>query len=329
MSGHTPLDDWDKFADLFATQSSLSSPSHTVLTLDKFAHNQSIKPKGQTIRAELVELQHATRARKFAEKDRRPIDPPPVVALRLFETVQVGWCYEEKEVQYDDVETLGFLCAAELIPVDAPYGVQIVPDSQESIFLHSQSYPISRFPDSSSSYYARIWSSPSGFLGKNTIDQRHAHSMHATDTSTSYWMNHGHSVAENANTNTPSPSIAQIASLTDTALIGSKLVQPYLVDLNNQKNLVFVFSDLAVKETGLFKLRYKFFDVISGISVNMGHTIIQAECTGGAFRAYATKDFPGLQASTQLTKLLHSQGVSLTIRYNERGKKRKYNDNQY
>lgn len=34
--------------------------------------------KGKTLRAELWEVQHAERGRKFVRQDRRPVDPPPI-----------------------------------------------------------------------------------------------------------------------------------------------------------------------------------------------------------------------------------------------------------
>ena len=61
-------------------------------------------------------------------------------------------------------------------------------------------------------------------------------------------------------------------------------------------------QDLAVRTEGTFILRYRFFDIFSRI---LGHNdlAIQAECYGGSFRVYSTKEFPGLQASTELTKV--------------------------
>lgn len=61
-------------------------------------------------------------------------------------------------------------------------------------------------------------------------------------------------------------------------------------------------KDLAVKNEGTFLLRYRMFDLFSKVE---GHEdrVIQAECYGGPFRVYSTKEFPGLRASTELTKV--------------------------
>lgn len=61
-------------------------------------------------------------------------------------------------------------------------------------------------------------------------------------------------------------------------------------------------QDLAVKVEGAFILRYRVFDIFSK-KYNDNELTIQTECYGGPFRVYSTKDFPGLQASTELTKV--------------------------
>ncbi|EIN11091.1 hypothetical protein PUNSTDRAFT_112850 [Punctularia strigosozonata HHB-11173 SS5] len=50
----------------------------------------------QLLRGELIELQGAQRGRKFGYKDRRPVAPPSVVQLRLFQTLGDGI---EREVE--------------------------------------------------------------------------------------------------------------------------------------------------------------------------------------------------------------------------------------
>ena len=61
-------------------------------------------------------------------------------------------------------------------------------------------------------------------------------------------------------------------------------------------------QDLAVKLQGTFILRYRLFDIFAK-AYNVHDLVIQAECYGGTFRVYSNKEFPGLQASTELTKV--------------------------
>ena len=53
---------------------------------------------------------------------------------------------------------------------------------------------------------------------------------------------------------------------------------------------------------GWFLFRYRVFDLFS---VNDGSQPILAECWGRPFRIYATKQFPGLEASSLLTKVIN------------------------
>lgn len=65
-------------------------------------------------------------------------------------------------------------------------------------------------------------------------------------------------------------------------------------------------QDLAVKMEGNFILRYRCFDLFSKVSGTDPETPVWAECYGGQFRVYSTKEFPGLRASTDLTKVRSS-----------------------
>ena len=115
------------------------------------------------------------------------------------------------------------------------------------------------------------------------------------------------------------------------ALAGTTFVQAANLDHKGNKVLMFVFAvrvsflsffpsgilissrfsfgrqDLAVKAEGNFILRYRCFDLFSRVSststTSDGQTPVWAECYGGPFRVYSTKEFPGLRASTDLTKV--------------------------
>lgn len=66
---------------------------------------------------------------------------------------------------------------------------------------------------------------------------------------------------------------------------------------------MFAFSDLAVQEEGWFILRYRVFDLFSEVEGAPNIVSVQGECYGGAFQIYSTKNFPGLEVSTKLTKV--------------------------
>ncbi|KAF5355205.1 hypothetical protein D9756_005415 [Leucocoprinus leucothites] len=75
--------------------------------------------EGNTIRVELEELQKADSGRKYAKVDRRPLDPPPAILLRLFRISNPSpdkiW---EREVDnYEEIKNIGILCGVDLFPV--------------------------------------------------------------------------------------------------------------------------------------------------------------------------------------------------------------------
>ena len=61
-------------------------------------------------------------------------------------------------------------------------------------------------------------------------------------------------------------------------------------------------QDLAVRREGVFILRYRAFDLCSGVPGNP-HAPVLAELYGGPFKVYSTREFPGLDPSTDLTKV--------------------------
>ena len=53
---------------------------------------------------------------------------------------------------------------------------------------------------------------------------------------------------------------------------------------------------------GSFILRYRVFNLFAHVEGALDIPIL-AECYGGPFRIYSTKEFPGLRPSTELTKV--------------------------
>ncbi|PCH38380.1 hypothetical protein WOLCODRAFT_136233 [Wolfiporia cocos MD-104 SS10] len=228
----------------------------------------------RTIRAELVELQKADLGRKYARKDRRPLDPPPAVLLRLYETLRPGTPAEvEREIEIcEDTQTLGFVCHVDLFPVPSEY---------LNMPLTLKPIPISR-PDKAHHDHDVVAS-----LGACPIRESSSHTQH---------------------------------------LAGEMFVHSSCVDYHGRKSLLFVFSNLSVKKEGTFFLRYRAFDVFSRSPAARSIPVL-AECYGGPFRVYSTKDFPGLRASTDLSKHISYYGVRINTRETPR-KRRKTDPSQ-
>lgn len=57
-----------------------------------------------------------------------------------------------------------------------------------------------------------------------------------------------------------------------------------------------------MRREGAFILRYRTFDIFSSVA-GSPHPPVLAELYGGAFKVYSTREFPGLEPSTELTKV--------------------------
>ncbi|KDR77171.1 hypothetical protein GALMADRAFT_45871, partial [Galerina marginata CBS 339.88] len=284
--------------------------------------------EGQTIRMELHEIQKADLGRKYARVDRRPLDPPPVVLLKMFEVHNPGTDIQvEKEMEYDDVQVLGLLCTVDLFPVPGPESIAIqaghdrpsatsAPATQTTFFSSpspsssSSASSISQYNPQSSRYRSEIPTAPSPSTSRTRLSSHFSGYAIPSEASTDivHHLN-GYPIAENSK-QTP-------------ALVGATFVQPVVMDYQGSKAIIFVFADLAVKIEGYFMLRYRVFDIFARPYTDTNDLVISAECYGGTFRVYSTKEFPGLSASTELTKRLSLWGVRLNIRVTERRRRKR------
>lgn len=242
---------------------------------------------GRTIRSELSEYQKPDLGRKFAKRDRRPVDPPPVVRLRLFETKDEGTPnVREEELHADSVDVSGLVAHVDLFPVTPPDEPTRtgVPESEPS--------------DSFVPFGASA--------GAQQV-------IHTGEGEHSQWRN---------------DRVIHIDedSKVTTAVFGSAFVHAVQVlDMSGEHVILFVFADLSVKMEGHFVYRYRCFDLFGRVA-GSEDVPIAAELFSGVFVIYSTKEFPGLQASTPLTKHLGRWGVRVNLRETSRRRKGKKGD---
>ncbi|KAL4072187.1 velvet factor-domain-containing protein [Scleroderma citrinum] len=270
--------------------------------------------RGQTIRTELEEIQKADLGRKYARVDRRPLDPPPVVRLRLYEVFNFGTDtqYEKEISDYSDTQTLGLLCYVDLFPVpmQSLISTQTAASSYEPCHLPRMSGRDLPEPSSRSLFHH-------SYPRHDTSQHPHTPAMPNQTTPQDEHVPPDSDVLTHFNDQPITEDMKRTS-----ALSGATFVQSAVIDHQGRKTLVFAFADLAVKIEGQFFLRYRCFDIFSRVSEH-DDLPIQSECYGGAFKIYSTKEFPGLQASTELTKQLARWGMRLNTRETERKRKRK------
>lgn len=104
-------------------------------------------------------------------------------------------------------------------------------------------------------------------------------------------------------------------------LMGTVVASPFVgEDENGELGCFFCFPDLSVRTAGCFTLRFSLM-VLDPTKTNVGErTPICAFATSERFMVYNAKEFPGMQASTALTKKLKDQGCVISIKKgSERG----------
>ncbi|KAF5348768.1 hypothetical protein D9756_009726 [Leucocoprinus leucothites] len=214
---------------------------------------------GETVRYELKEIQKACLGRKYARVDRRPLDPPPVVLVRIWryspetgKEEEVNYEYDlfhldiKKELchsfnYYSEVQTHGLLCTVDLFPVPAKTSKDLPPSSTTS------GHRTSKTIQTNDGFVHFNPSGPSPTPSLSPSPSYRPQSYGPSDIVHYYEGIY--------------PLLER--SKTTQALVGATFVQPVLVELFGKKCIAFVFSDLAVKSEGTFTLRYRIFDLFS------------------------------------------------------------------
>lgn len=96
-------------------------------------------------------------------------------------------------------------------------------------------------------------------------------------------------------------------------IMGSLVSSPFVgEDENGQEGCFFCFPDMSVRTPGTFRLKFSL--VVVDISHRCFVAPIKSSIMSDVFKVYNAKDFPGMQASTPLTKRLKEQGCLISIK---------------
>ncbi|KZT66814.1 hypothetical protein DAEQUDRAFT_729781 [Daedalea quercina L-15889] len=334
--------------------SKLNVQSFSPQPIDRPVHFVSGPFANRTVRAELEELQKADLGRKCGNRDRRPLDPPPVVRLRLFETINEG-TPQETENEITDVNSeaiaYGFICFVDLFPWPPPPVTESGSQSEQQQPPQAAARvpgPSSEMLPSLASLMTQLATGPTPrFVPGNVAGPSLAAagpsrppaqlgpvrgSIRPDDSSTvAYGLPPPRALLPMQPLQSQPPSGQHIAAIVDGVLIqeqancthafvGATFVSASSFNYDGKPSLLFVFPDLACNMDGTFLLRYRAMNLF-GAALETNSLPILAECWGGPVVLYPTKDFPGLAESTELTKFLSRFGVPVNIRQGERKKR--------
>ncbi|KAK5629596.1 hypothetical protein RRF57_005311 [Xylaria bambusicola] len=101
---------------------------------------------------------------------------------------------------------------------------------------------------------------------------------------------------------------------TQRRLMGTVVSSPFAGnDENDEFGCFFCFPDLSCRTPGSFRLQFSFM-VLDPFSSPGHRTPVAAIVMSDVFTVYNAKDFPGMKASTALTKRLKEQGCLISIK---------------
>ncbi|SPQ22847.1 1082596c-d734-400b-900e-6159bde92f0a [Thermothielavioides terrestris] len=98
-------------------------------------------------------------------------------------------------------------------------------------------------------------------------------------------------------------------------LMGTLVASPFVgLDEHGAEGCFFCFPDLSCRTPGAFRLKFALV-VLDPARMRVGErSAIVATAMSEPFQVYNAKDFPGMQASTPLTKRLKEQGCLISIK---------------
>ncbi|KAK1780917.1 velvet factor-domain-containing protein [Copromyces sp. CBS 386.78] len=104
-------------------------------------------------------------------------------------------------------------------------------------------------------------------------------------------------------------------------LMGTLVASPFVgLDENGEEGCFFCFPDLSCRTPGIFRLRFALVVLDPARMMAGDRSSIVATAMSEPFQVYNAKDFPGMKASTPLTKRLKEQGCLISIKKgNEKG----------
>ena len=105
-----------------------------------------------------------------------------------------------------------------------------------------------------------------------------------------------------------------MGTLVASPFIGVDPDAPESSDANARLGCFFVFPDLSCRQNGLYKLRFTLMKVNVEMTPTGGRSSIVGAVESDVFEVFSAKDFPGMRASTALTKELKRQGAAVSVK---------------
>ena len=114
-------------------------------------------------------------------------------------------------------------------------------------------------------------------------------------------------------------------TLVASPFAGTDLDAPASPDISARLGCFFIFSDLSCRQVGRYRLRFQIMKVIPERMEVGSRTNVIRSIESDPFEVYSAKDFPGMRASTALTRDLKRQGAAVSVKKGNEGSARQSN----
>lgn len=126
-------------------------------------------------------------------------------------------------------------------------------------------------------------------------------------------------------TNTERLTRRLTGTLVASPFAGTDLDSPTSPDDNARLGCFFIFSDLSCRAVGRYRLKFQIMKVIPEQMIVGSSTNVIRSVESEIFEVYSAKDFPGMRASTALTRDLKRQGAAVSVKKGNEGSARQSN----
>ncbi|KAK3176997.1 hypothetical protein OEA41_008323 [Lepraria neglecta] len=113
-----------------------------------------------------------------------------------------------------------------------------------------------------------------------------------------------------------------MGTLVASPFVGIDPEAPGSSDENARLSCFFVFPDLSCRQNGLYRLRFTLMKVNMPNMSEDGQGSIAGSVDSDTFEVFSAKDFPGMRASTTLTRKLKEQGATVQVKKGKSQRKR-------
>jgi hypothetical protein len=101
---------------------------------------------------------------------------------------------------------------------------------------------------------------------------------------------------------------------------GSSTIESDPKSSNQPPSCFFIFPDLSCRTPGPYRLHFTLMRLGSEITLLGGRTEVVSSVTSDIFQVFSAKDFPGMRASTGLTRGLKRLGAGVSVKKGNGGK---------